>query len=123
MQQYGSCLGPNPKGVHTYFGCGGNTTATHCDPSENLLAVLSGTKVFYLYPPTDADCLYVIRGPGFLNSAVPPFTDPDAMPAHLKESKPLYRHTRPVRVELVAGDMMYLPMFWWHCVTGCQSRN
>lgn len=123
MQLYGECFGSNQKGAHIYFGCGMNTTAIHCDPSENLLVVVSGTKTFEIYPPTDADCLYVIKQPSYLNSPLPPFVRPDAMPAKMAEQYPLYRHARPQRVELTAGDMFYLPIFWWHAVTGSLGRN
>ena len=42
--------------VHTYFGCGGNTTCLHADPSENLLLVVMGEKFMDIYPPCDAAC-------------------------------------------------------------------
>ncbi|CAE8652901.1 unnamed protein product, partial [Polarella glacialis] len=123
MQQFAECFGSNVKGAHTYFGCGKNTTAIHCDPSENLLVVITGTKTFDLYPPSDADCLYLIRQPNYLNSCLPPFVSPDAMPDEMAAKYPLYRHARVQRVELVAGDMLYLPIFWWHGVTGGFERN
>lgn len=34
-----------------------------------------------------------------------------------------YRHATPVEVELVAGDLLYLPAFWYHCVTGGEDLN
>jgi len=123
FQQFKKCFGQNDRGVHTYFGCGRNTTAIHYDMHENLLAVLSGTKSFDLYPPTDADVLYPTTPPAYLHSAVPPFTCPHGMPKDLAESWPLYRHAQPLRVDLKAGDVLYLPIFWWHAVTGGKNRN
>jgi len=122
-QQFGGCFGKCAKGVHTYFGCGLNTTSLHCDPSENLLTVMMGTKTFDLFPPSDADCLYLMRPPAFLNSPVPPLTHPDKMSRDLERRYPLYRHTQPTRVDLKAGDILYLPAFWWHGVTGGLKRN
>lgn len=55
-RKYGNCFGENNKGVHTYFGCGGNTTCIHSDPSENLLFVVTGEKFMDIYPPCDAAC-------------------------------------------------------------------
>mmetsp|Transcript_49977 Transcript_49977/g.154454 ORF Transcript_49977/g.154454 Transcript_49977/m.154454 type:complete len:528 (+) Transcript_49977:57-1640(+) len=119
---YGSAFGHNKNGVHTYFGCGRNTTSIHADPSENLLVVVSGRKTFQLLPPWEADCLYCsAKLP--LNSCVPPFLRPDAMPPDVGERFPEYRHARPMIVELEAGDMLYLPIFWWHGVTGGEGRN
>jgi len=84
------------------------------------LAVLAGTKRFDLYPPTEADCLYTAQA---TNSSVPPFTKPEAMPADLQERCPLFRHARALHVELHRGDILYLPIFWWHCVSGNEGRN
>ncbi|OLP86787.1 Lysine-specific demethylase 8 [Symbiodinium microadriaticum] len=55
-RKFGTCFGENNKGVHTYFGCGGNTTCIHSDPSENLLMVVMGEKFMDIYPPCDAAC-------------------------------------------------------------------
>jgi len=123
IQQFGSAFGTCKDGPHMYFGCARNTTSLHSDPSDNLAIVISGTKTFDVYPPTDADCLYLLGVPSFMNSGVPPFTDPDNMPEDLAEKFPLYRYARPQRVELVAGDIFYLPIFWFHCVTGSTDRN
>lgn len=120
LAQFATCFGPNTQGVHTYLGCGFNTTPIHCDSGENLLAVLAGTKRFDLYPPTDADCLYIVQK---INSSVPPFVAPEAMPEDLAERCPLYRQATPIRVDLEKGDMLYLPVFWWHGVTGGAERN
>uniref|UniRef100_A0A7S1RHI4 JmjC domain-containing protein n=1 Tax=Alexandrium catenella TaxID=2925 RepID=A0A7S1RHI4_ALECA len=123
ITKYGECFGPNPKGIHTYFGCSRNTTAMHFDPSENLLLVVSGSKTFELYHPSDVDCLYPTKPPGYTNSVVPPFVPPGSMPSDLQARCPHYRHAQPVRVELSAGDMLYLPLCWWHGVIGGSERN
>ncbi len=49
--------------VHTYFGCGGNTTCLHADPSENLLLVVMGEKFLDIYPPCDAACTWATDVP------------------------------------------------------------
>jgi len=119
---YGHAFGRVRDGVHTYFGCGQNATAIHADPSENILVVVCGRKTFQLFPPCDADCLYpIMKKP--LNSCVPAFTQPDDMPPDTERLYPNYRHARPMTVELEAGDMLYLPIFWWHGVAGGQGRN
>jgi len=123
IDKYGECFGPNPKGIHTYFGCSRNTTATHFDPSENLLLVVTGSKTFELYHPSDVDCLYPTKPPGYTNSVVPPFVPPGSMPTDIQARCPNYRHARPIRAELSAGDMLYLPICWWHGVTGGSERN
>lgn len=122
LKRYESCFGPNPKGVHTYFGCGINTTCIHADPSENVLIVISGEKVFDLYPPWEADCIHTTIKK-FLNSTMPPFIDPNGMPKDIQDNFPNYKYARPQRVHLKAGDILYLPIFWWHAVQGSSRRN
>mmetsp|Transcript_19613 Transcript_19613/g.45653 ORF Transcript_19613/g.45653 Transcript_19613/m.45653 type:complete len:498 (-) Transcript_19613:57-1550(-) len=118
-----SCFGANSAGVHTYFGCGRNSTAIHFDPSENLLVVVAGTKTFELYPPADVDCLYATKPPGYVHSAVPPFLPSKDLPPDLEARFPMYSQAQAVRVDLKAGDVLYLPIFWWHAVSGSMERN
>ncbi|CAK9097405.1 unnamed protein product [Durusdinium trenchii] len=121
-RKYGNCFGENNKGVHTYFGCGGNTTCIHSDPSENLLFVVTGEKFMDIYPPCDAACMHTTVKK-FLNSLVPPFIDPAFVPAEVDKNWPFYKHAQPQRVHLKAGDLFYLPIFWWHAVQGSIGRN
>lgn len=121
-KKYGGCFGDLEHPIHTYFGCGRNTTSLHADPSENILLVVTGKKTFELYPPHDVDCLYTTFGKP-LNSGLPPFTRPDSMAQKVAQKFPLYRNASPMRVDLEAGDMLYLPICWWHGVTGGAERN
>mmetsp|Transcript_27292 Transcript_27292/g.78416 ORF Transcript_27292/g.78416 Transcript_27292/m.78416 type:complete len:508 (+) Transcript_27292:38-1561(+) len=119
---YGSCFGElKPEGVHTYLGCGRNTTPVHFDAHENLLLCLCGRKRLLLYPPSDARCLYPAND--FTRSAVVPFVQPQDLPEDLQEMFALAAGAAPMEVELTAGDMLYLPVCWWHCVEGSQDRN
>ena len=122
FRKYGSCFGENNKGVHTYFGCGGNTTCIHSDPSENLLLVVSGEKFWDLYPPSNAACMHTTVKK-FLNSLVPPFIDPEHVPEDVEKNWSCYKHAQAQRVHLKAGDLFYLPIFWWHSVQGSIGRN
>jgi len=122
FRKYGSCFGENNKGVHTYFGCGGNTTCIHSDPSENLLLVVAGEKFWDVYPPCDAACMHPTVKK-FLNSLVPPFIDPDQIPPDVQKQWSCYKDAQPQRVHLKAGDLFYLPIFWWHSVQGSIGRN
>jgi len=121
-RKFGGCFGENNKGVHTYFGCGGNTTCLHADPSENLLLVVMGEKFLDIYPPCDAACMHTTVKK-FLNSLVPPFVDPNHVPKDVDKNWSSYKHARPQRVHLKAGDLFYLPIFWWHAVQGSIGRN
>jgi len=122
--RFESCFSESHKGAHMYFGCAQNTSTTHVDPSENLTIQIFGTKRYCLFPPSDADYLYPVGAPAYMNSAVPPFMAPDAMRREFRERFPLYhRHGRPQYVDLKPGDLLYTPIFWWHGVMGSSERN
>lgn len=124
---YGSCFGKlNPDGVFTYMGCGRNTTSVHFDMRENLLLCVNGTKRLWLFPPRDACNLYPVFTHSmhdFSRSAAPPFTTFEELSPELQKTYPLLRGSQHVEVNLSAGDMLYLPSCWWHCVEGSQDRN
>lgn len=137
----GDCFGPLiPEGIFTYYGCGHNVSATHYDPHENMMLCVCGTKRVWLYPPSDLHCLYPHRGDatqlavsrlagdyGASNkvsrSVVPPFKTHAQLSGELQATFPKLAHARPVEAVLHAGDALYLPMCWWHCVEGSHERN
>ena len=49
-----AAFGAPPDAVNLWVGDGRSISALHCDPYENMYAVLCGTKVFTLLPPSDA---------------------------------------------------------------------
>ena len=119
-----SCFGaPLPQGLYTYMGAAGNVTATHFDPSENLMLCVYGTKRLWLYPPSAVECLYPAAKAGGTRACAPPFQLHDALPAWLQRTFPRVAGARPIEVNLVAGDVLYLPACWWHCVEGSWERN
>lgn len=119
---YGDCFGPHiNQGVFTYFGCGRNTTAVHFDVHENLQICLCGTKRFWLFPPSDAKYLYPVND--FSRSAVVPFTHHADLSNELQLKYGLQAKARPLEVTIRAGEMLYLPSCWWHCVEGSEGRN
>ena len=119
-----ACFGPLvPQGVFTYFGCDRNVTSTHFDRSENLMLCVCGTKRLWLYPPSDAAALYPIPNRDGSRAAAPPFQTYEQLSDQMRARFPLLAHARPVEVELSAGDVLYLPACWWHCVEGSQERN
>ena len=125
MRALGGCFGPLiPAGIYTYFGCDRNVTPTHFDPYENLLLCVSGTKRLWLFPPADAPCLYPIPGRADASrSAAPPFKRHAELPPATRDAYPRLAGARPLEVRLGAGDLLYLPACWWHCVEGSRERN
>ena len=102
------------------------------------MLVLFGTKRLWLYPPSDTPYIYPVRTvdspsskPGDITSTAggssrsiaPPFKRLDELAPEVQASFPLLQGVRPVEVLLEAGDALYLPAFWWHCVEGSAGRN
>ncbi|CAE7212969.1 Jmjd7 [Symbiodinium pilosum] len=129
LTDYGGCFGDLlPEGVFTYFGCGRNSTSVHYDCHENLMVCICGTKRLWLYPPGDARYVYPIskdRGAStdFSRSSILPFRTYEELGPEDKLRYPLLRHATVLEVTVRAGDMLYLPACWWHCVEGSDDRN
>lgn len=101
-----------------WMGSGGQLTPLHYDHSENVMALISGSKTFTIYEPSDINFLYpTVKGP---NSAVS--SELDTLEDIDLERFPLYRHARNYTVRLEAGDFFYLPSNWWHEVRS-HGRN
>ena len=107
------------EGAFMYAGAGENTTQTHFDPAENFLLVVRGSKRLQLFPPGDAALLYPSPNPSYHSSEIKAFTEPRDAPA----GYPLYRRAHPVSVSLEEGEMLYLPAYWYHGVTGGDGFN
>lgn len=119
--------------INLWMGRNSRTTKSqmHHDFHDNLYCVVSGAKTFTLFPPADADRLYtqgrivgiepngVIRyepGPG---GEHPHFSRIDTELVDTGRF-PKYRDARPSRVDIEAGDLLFLPAGWFHEV---QSRG
>lgn len=105
---FGRCFGA-PQPVHCYVAPGGAATATHVDPAEQLLLVVSGTKSLRLFAPNAAAALRPANAPLFTVGRLA------AVGQHAPFSEnPPAPH---VDVALCAGDLLYLPALWWHAVS------
>jgi len=90
-------------------GMQGATTPAHYDEQENMFAQMGGRKEVYLWPPGDWQGMYAFP----CNHAC----DRQAMvnPDNPDLNRfPLYRHARPHYAALQPGDLLYLPVGWWH---------
>jgi lysine-specific demethylase 8 len=93
-----------------WIAAAGQRSTLHNDNYHNFNAQISGTKRFILYPPEDYVHLYTeMHNEGCWVSRVDGFA-PDL------EQFPLAAGAKALSCTLVAGEILYVPLFWWHQV-------
>ena len=96
--------------VNIWFGTGNTVSGLHHDRSPNWYAQVFGAKRFILFSPDQVDALYPRTGMLGHTSAVDPL-HPDL------DAYPRFAEARPRAVTVTAGEVLFLPSFWWHHVT------
>lgn len=98
---------------NVWLGPAGTVSRLHFDPYHNILAQIWGTKHVRLYGPHDSSKLYPFTSNMFLRntSQVNP---EDALNASKKW--PEFQKAECWTCELRAGEMLYIPLKWWHFV-------
>ena len=91
-----------------WIGAGGTFTPLHFDLTNNLLAQIIGHKQLILAPPSETKNLYNRQ---HVFSEVRDLTDPDQLLKY-----PLAERARTFEVDLGPGDLLYIPVGWWHQV-------
>lgn len=96
--------------------------SAHYDDSENIACVVSGKRIFTLFPPEQIDNLYV--GPMDFTPAgaqlsLVDFDQPD-FDKHPKFQQAL---ENAMVAELQPGDAIYIPILWWHHVKSLGGVN
>lgn len=96
-----------------WMGPSGTRVCLHMDPYDNFFLQLLGQKTFYLYAPTDRKFLYP-------NSPFRPSPEESRVnPTNIDHQKfPLARRARQFKVTLNPGEVLFLPIYWWHAVVG-----
>jgi lysine-specific demethylase 8 len=103
--------------VNFWFGPGNNFTPLHYDPSNNFLAQIRGRKQVILCPPREITRLYPFPFSYFgnhvsrVNVASPDLTQ-----------FPAWAHADRALLELGPGDMLFIPVFWWHAAWGIDQN-
>ena len=98
---------------------GGITVGLHFDHADNLNFQLRGEKVFMLFPPG-------VRG----YYPMPMFSQKAHISRVFRDGPtpdfarfPRFDLAKGIRAELVAGDIIYVPAYWWHQVESLGDEN
>ncbi|MCJ1241113.1 hypothetical protein MMC14_009117 [Varicellaria rhodocarpa] len=126
-------LDREPEAINLWIGNSHSTTALHRDNYENIYCQITGKKRFILLPPVETACIneqmlpsaiYVRRESDTEKLVISPDNKEDRIPFAIwdpdnpGEHATQFSHlSRPSRVELEPGDMLYLPTQWYHKVT------
>jgi lysine-specific demethylase 8 len=103
--------------VNLWFGPGNNVTRLHYDTANNFLTQIRGRKQVILCPPREITRLYPFPFSYFgnnisqVNVASPDLTQ-----------FPAWAHADRALLELGPGDMLFIPVFWWHAVWGIDQN-
>ncbi|KAF9913246.1 Lysine-specific demethylase 8 [Linnemannia zychae] len=127
MIEPGNQEGYNPPDdvlLNAWFGPQGTVSPMHTDPYYNLLAQVVGRKYIRLYAPKETPRLYCFgdeaqdeegrtgESSGSLlgNTSQVNVEKPDL------ERHPLFAEAEYVETILGPGDMLYIPLQWWHYI-------
>lgn len=92
-----------------WLGPMGTYTPLHFDLTNNLLAQVRGSKRIILLPPSETQYLYNHR---HVFSPVHDIMNEDCLDRY-----PLARNAFTYEVTLAPGELLYIPIGWWHQVT------
>lgn len=125
-------LDQDPDAVNFWLGDERSVTSLHKDNYENIYVQIRGQKHFTLLPPIEMPCVnetptpfarYVPIEDGSedltvqVNKGIDPIPVPLWDPEEPEVRQTVYsKHSKPLRVTLNEGDMMYLPAMWYHRV-------
>ena len=110
--------------VNLWFGPGNNFTPLHYDAANNFLAQIRGQKQVILCPPREIARLY----PFPFSYAANPFS---YAANHISQVNvlspdltrfPAWADADRAVVELGTGDMLFIPVYWWHAVWGIDQN-
>ncbi len=102
------CRSPN-----LWFGPGQNVVPLHYDNRNNFLAQVKGKKRVLLFPPSELSRLQPF-----------PFFRPTTLTSRVNIAKPdvnrfpRFQEARYAEVWLEPGEILFIPLYWWHGVFG-----
>ncbi len=129
-REKGSFYMVNPeqaRGINCRFGMVGNLAECHYDGSRNFIIVMGGQRRYILSHPRSCSNLELYENghPSARHSAVDWTLDTTT----LKERYPSMIQAKANEVVLQAGDVLYLPSFWFHTIISlslnwqCNARS
>lgn len=101
--------------LRLWIGGKGQRSTIHNDNYHNLNAQIHGKKEFLLFSPDETEKLYVKE----LNQTC--WVSPVDPLNYNRETYPLFKEAQSFRAIISAGELIYIPVFWWHYVTALET--
>jgi hypothetical protein len=118
------------KGIQCRFGERGVTAATHFDAGRNMVAMVTGAKRYILSPPNQCPKLGIVltrENPIFrhslLNFGHLNYMDNEEMPEGERAWLERSGEAMALDTVLKAGEVLYIPSFWFHYITSLQKSG
>lgn len=112
-----SLIGQFKRGVELsgWIGPAGSLTGWHWDYADNIFTQISGVKRFDLVSPDQGDKMYTSKkfGRGAMLSDIDASQDIEKFPD--------FADVKVETAVLGGGDMLFIPVDWWHRVEGLTS--
>jgi len=122
---------PEQKGIQCRFGERGIAAANHYDTGRNMVAMIAGAKRYILAPPKECSKLAIViprKHPAHMFSLlnwghISLLDDPKVMSMPEQERGWLERARETLAIETVlkAGEVLYIPSFWFHYIVSLQK--
>jgi jumonji domain-containing protein 7 len=96
--------------VNLWFGSGDTVTPLHYDAGDNWFAQIFGTKTITLIAPAHTDAVYPVPSGRTTNLSLVDLDSPDM------SQYPRFAEVETCVLSVTAGQLLYLPAFWWHHV-------
>eukprot|EP00039_Didymoeca_costata_P016186 m.286608 g.286608 ORF g.286608 m.286608 type:complete len:716 (-) comp16352_c1_seq28:177-2324(-) len=113
------------RGINCRWGARGIIAEAHYDGGRNYIAMLKGAKRYIILPPKDCPNLYLYpRGHPQGRHSMVDWSKPIDL-----EKYPNFAKAEATEVYLRAGEVMYLPSYWFHYIISagasiqCNSRS
>ena len=108
---YRNLIGDPASNTFFWMGPKGTFTPIHHDLTNNMLVQVYGSKKVTLIPAWQVPWIY--------NDAHV-FSEVNFPEVDLK-NHPLMQNVTPIEVTFEAGDALFIPIAWWHCVDGLET--
>lgn len=105
---------------NVWIGGAGSFTPIHCDPYENVFVQVAGSKRAFLFPPSAAPYLHLFppHTSQANTSSIPTeeFLLSGSDRRQFSQLEKALSNPEAVHVTLEAGDALYIPQGWFHCL-------